>query len=161
MNILKIGAVALAIMPSLAAAQTISEGLRLAEVTFESVDTAGRGYVDMGNMENFRRLVFVSQDADDNHRVSLQEYLEWDYGFSNLAAETNRELAYITALKVVHSFWDLNGDGEVSEAEHRRSIMADFSRADLNNDAILSKEEFISGFSVLVALRAALKPDVQ
>ncbi len=58
----------------------------------------------------------------------------------------------------MHIFWDLDGDGEVTARENRKARAADFLRADLNNDAILDKNEFINGFSVFVALKAALKP---
>ncbi|MFV0643717.1 MAG: EF-hand domain-containing protein [Sphingomonadaceae bacterium] len=139
-------------------AQTQTEGRRLADLTFDTFDLSGRGYVDMGQMLEVQDLFFVSMDRDENDRVSLDEFLSWDYGFSNIAADTDREAAYRTALKVVHSFWDRNGDGEVSRRESRRAVFADFRRADVDDDGLLSREEFVGGFSVMVALRAALGP---
>ena len=61
-------------------------------------------------------------------------------------------------MKVVYGFWDRNGDGSITEGEHRKAIVADIERADLNGDAVLDKSEFLRGFSVLVAIRAALQP---
>ena len=40
----------------------------------------------------------------------------------------------------------------------RRGIR-DFRRADLNDDAILTKEEFPNGFLITSAIKAALKPE--
>jgi len=97
-------------------------------------------------------------DQDENGRLSLAEYLSWDYGMAVVAQEAGREDAYETALRVVFAFWDRNGDNAVSRTEHRQSLNFDFQRADANGDAVLTAEEFTSGFSVMVALRAAINP---
>lgn len=145
-------------MVTMTHAQSMPEGKRLAELTFESVEGSDKGYLDQGDMERMRGLIFQSMDGDGDKKLSLAEYLSWDFGFASLAEETNRALAYETALKVVFSFHDRDGDGAITETEHRKSIMADFRRADLDDDAILTKGEFLGGFSVLVAVRSALKP---
>lgn len=139
-------------------AQEISEGHKLAELTFESTDLNNRGYIDMGTMEEMRGLVFVSMDSNADEKLEVQEFLDWDYGFIQIAEESGRQMARETALRVVHSYWDLNADGEVTTTEHRKATVADFRRADLNDDAILTKDEFVGAYSVLVALRAALNP---
>jgi hypothetical protein len=36
----------------------------------------------------------------------------------------------------------------------------DFRRADLDDDARLTLDEFISGFPIIVAMRAAIQPDL-
>lgn len=140
-------------------AQTITEGQRLANLSFEMFDATGRGYIDMGQMLEVGESIFLSMDTDENGRISRSEMLSWDFGFVNIAASADRQVAYDTALKVVHSFWDRNGDAEVDRSESRQSAIADFRRADVDDNAVLSREEFIGGFSVMVALRAALKPD--
>lgn len=140
-------------------AQSASEGSQLAELSFEAVDRSENGFIDMGESHNFGGDVFVSMDADENDRLSEGEFLDWGYGFENLAEDHDKELAYRTALRVVFSFWDRDGDGEISRAEHRISVNRDFQRADLDGDALLSQAEFLGGFSVMVAIRVALKPD--
>ncbi|WP_315927717.1 EF-hand domain-containing protein [Mesorhizobium sp. SP-1A] len=147
-----------AFTPGLAIAKGLPEGHRLAELTFETFDTTGRGFIDLPQMLEIQQMVFASMDADGDGKISRNEMLQWDYGFSNLASENNRQTAYQTALKVLHSLWDLNDDGQVDETEFRKASIADFERADIDNDKLLSKKEFIRGFSVLVALRAALSP---
>jgi len=36
----------------------------------------------------------------------------------------------------------------------------DFRRADLDGDALLTQAEFIGGFPIMVAMRAAIRPDL-
>ena len=137
----------------------ITKGHALANLTFESISGSEKGYLLQGDMEAGRENIFVSMDADENGTVELPEFLGWGYGFENIAQDANKLLAYRTALKVVFSFWDRNSDGKLTQTEHRKAVISDFNRADLNGDAKLEKDEFVSGFSVLVAIRAALKPE--
>ena len=151
-------AVLLPFIATAAVAEEKTEGRRLAELTFESVDTSGRGFVDMGQMEAQRDLIFISMDANDDGRLTEEELTSWDYGFANIAEEQDKVLAYTTALRVVFDFWDRDGDGAITQTEHRKAIFADFERADINSDAVLDQDEFLNGFGIIVALRAALKP---
>jgi len=137
-----------------------NEGRRLAELAFSGLDTADRGHIDQGEFTNFGSDVFYSMDYDQNDSLSLDEFMNWDYGMSGVAEERGRVEAYETALRVVFAFWDRDGDGDVNRTEHRQSLNFDFQRADVNGDALLTQEEFTSGFSVMVALRAALDPNL-
>ncbi len=137
-------------------AQEVNEGRRLAETMFESLDGSNRGFVDMGEYSTFGADIFFSMDTDQDTRISLDEFMSWDFGMRMVAEERDRVAAYETALRVVFAFWDRNGDGLISRTEHRQSLAQDFQRADIDNDAVLSRDEFLSGFSVNVALRAAL-----
>ena len=149
-------AVAIVTATPFALAAEENEGRRLAQLAFQSIDVADRGYVDIGEFVTFGGDVFVSMDANDDDSLTLGEFMGWDYGMSGVAEERDRVDAYETALKVVFAFWDRDGDGEISRTEHRQAMNADFQRADNDNDAVLSEDEFLSGFSVMVALRAAL-----
>ncbi|WP_371169534.1 EF-hand domain-containing protein [Aliiroseovarius sp. 2305UL8-7] len=140
-------------------AETKPEGRNLAELSFASVDANGNGFIDMGENSNYGGDVFYSMDADDNGRLTEEEFLGWGFGYGSLAEESDKELAYRTALRVVFSFWDRDADGEITPTEHRKSLARDFQRADLDDDALLSESEYVRGFSVLVAIRAALKPE--
>ncbi len=159
MRFLLTGAVIAALTVSTHAhAQEEGEGRRLAQLAFSQLDTADRGFIDQGEFANFGSDVFLSMDSNQNDRLSLSEFLSWDYGMLPLAQEAGREAAYETALRVVFAFWDRNGNGEISKTEHRQSLNFDFQRADTTNDALLTEDEFTSGFSVMVALRAAINP---
>lgn len=139
--------------------QQSNVGRELAELGFTSADVHDRGFLDMGDFLDFGDNVFVSMDYDENNKISLEEFMAWDYGLRPLSVERGLEQAYDTALKVVFSFWDRNGDGQISRTEHRRSLIRDFQRADLDSSATLDKPEFFGGFSIMVALRAALAPN--
>lgn len=142
-----------------AIAEDMTEGRALAELSFEALDTTGKGYLHQGDMEEVRKNIFTSMDADESNSLEEEEFLSWGYGFQAIAEAEDKQLAYRTALRVVYSFWDRNSDGKITPAEHRRAVLVDFDRADLNDNSILEKAEFLGGFSVLVAIRAALKPE--
>jgi len=152
-----ISTIAVLAAPTLLAAQD-SEGRRLALLAFSQLDTAERGYIDQGDFTTFGSDVFFSMDYDESESLSLNEFINWDYGMLPLAQENGREDAYYTALRVVFAVWDRNGDNVISKTEHRQSLNVDFQRADTDNDAVLTSDEFTSGFSIMVALRAAIDP---
>ncbi len=143
--------------PAGALAQS-SEGRDLAKLAFQSVDQADRGYIDQGEFTTFGGDVFFSMDSNENNKLSLSEFLAWGFGMEMVAEEAGRADAYETAMRVVFACWDRNGDNEISRTEHRQSLLADFRRADTDNDAVLTEEEFLLGFSVNVAARAAINP---
>lgn len=155
---MKLTTLSLALALAIPGAAFAQEGKALAELSFESVDTAGRGYVDLGEFTNFGGDVFVSMDSDDNGKIVLDEFMNWGFGMAQVAEDMDQQRAYDTARRVVFAFWDRNGDGEMSRTEQRQSLVSDFQRADLDNDMTLDKDEYLNGFSINVALRAALKP---
>lgn len=132
-------------------------GKDLAEMSFESVKNADHDYIDMGDVEAFRKNIFLSMDQDDNTKLTFEEFFEWDYGFKLIAEETNKSIQFETAMKIVFSLWDLDNNNEISNTEHRKAMIIDFNRADLNADGILSKEEYLRGFLTNIAFKAALK----
>lgn len=140
--------------------QTKTEGRETAELTFASIDRGAKGFVHQGDLEAFRSDVFVSMDADDNRKLTYTEFSAWDPGFSVIAAKENKTDAFITATKIIFSIWDRNADGHITEAEMRFAMASDFRRADVNDDAILSEDEFLNNFAIIVAMRAAIRPDL-
>lgn len=146
------------ILASSAFAEEKTEGRLLAELAFDSVDSEGRDFIDMGEFTNFGMSVFAGMDYDDNDKITLKEFMAWDIGMKPIAEQAGRIAAYETALRVVFAFWDRNGDGDISKTEHRQSMASDFRRADGDKNAILTKEEFTTGYSVMIAMRAAINP---
>lgn len=136
------------------------EGRLIGETIFASVDQSENGQIHMGDLEAFRSLVFAGMDSDDDGNVEYAEFSEWDPGFAYVAEQAGRKDAYTTASKIVFSFWDKNGNGKLTQREMRLAMNADFRRADQNDDALLSQEEFIQGFPIMVAMRAAIRPDL-
>jgi len=152
---------ALALMLAGIAAPAFAEeapafGREVAEQTFASIDEEGRGYIHMGDMERFR----AGMDYDNDLKVTFEEFSAWDTGFGEAAEEEGRPDAFITATKIVFSFWDRNADFVLTDGEMRSSINADFQRADIDDDGLLSQEEFLQSFGIIVAMRAAIRPDI-
>lgn len=145
--------------PSLADSHK-TEGRLTAELTFSSIDRNANGYIHQGDLEVFRSDVFASMDSDENSRLTYDEFSAWDPGFSAIAEKTGKADAYMTATKIVFAFWDRDGDGAITESEMRHAMNADFRRADINDDAALSEDEFLKGFTIIVAMKAALRPDL-
>lgn len=142
-----------------AQSEALSEGQRLARLAFKSVDANGKGYLHTGDIESYREGVFLSMDADESASIEVSEFIGWDFGFINEANDLGKRAEYDTALKTVFTIWDRDGDGSISEAEHRFALRADFDRMDINGNSILEEDEFLRGFSVMAAIRAALKQD--
>ncbi len=158
-------AAALMMMPAAVQADDLAaepgiEGRHIAERLFATMDRAGRGTVDMGEVQGFGASVFAGMDYDGDDRVTYREFAGWDPGFAAVAAEQGRADAHVTASKIVFAFWDRDGDDEIALREMRFAMTADFRRADLDQNALLTETEFIRAFPVIVAMRAAIRPDL-
>ncbi|MCR9136361.1 MAG: signal transduction protein [Alphaproteobacteria bacterium] len=137
-----------------------TDGRLTSELTFSAIDRHDNGYIHQGDLEAFRSDVFASMDYDDDKRVTYEEFAAWDPGFSALADEKGKSDAYVTATKIVFAFWDRDRDGEITESEMRHAMNADFRRADIDDDAVLTEDEFLNGFIIIVAIKAAIRPDL-
>lgn len=135
-------------------------GRIVAETTFASIDANDKGYIHLGDMEQFRASVFAGMDFDDSGTVTYDEFASWDPGFGFVAADAGSPEAYTTATRIVFSFWDRDGDDALTESEMRFAVNSDFRRADINDDATLTEDEFLRGFGIIVAFRAAIRPDI-
>lgn len=131
-------------------------GRELAELIYGSIEDNPNGAADMGEFVSFGQDIFISMDSDESGSVDLSEFTAWDFGFNFIAEDEGQQRAYETAHKVLFAFWDRDADGEISRAEYNNSMVTDFRRADTNNDALLSRDEFLSGYVINVAYRAAI-----
>ena len=138
-----------------------TDGHVTAKLTFASIDQHSKGYIHQGDLEIFRDSVFAGMDKNEDGAVTYPEFRSWDPGFSYLAEEKGKVENYNTAIRVVFAFWDRDGDGKISTAEMRHAMNADMRRADLNDDAVLTEDEFLKGFTIIVAVRAAFRPDIK
>lgn len=148
-------------LSGVALSQDMNAGKELAIIAYKSIDEKDRGYIDMAQFHIFGENVFVSMDADDNESIDLEEFLFWDIGMKPIAEERGASKELTTAMRVVHSFWDRNGDGKITHAEYRSSAINDFRRADIDDNAILTQDEFLSGYIIMKAIRAAIAPSVK
>ena len=136
------------------------EGRQVAETIFASMDQGGRGHVTTADIERFRESAFAGMDENGDGSVNYPEFAGWDPGFARVAEDLGRSEAHVTATKIVFAFWDRDGDGVLEGQELRASMAHDFRRADLDDDARLTLDEFLSGFPIIVAMRAAIRPDL-
>lgn len=136
------------------------EGRVVGNAIFDTMDLTDRGAVHMGEIEDFRSRVFLGMDSDASRRVTYEEFAMWDPGFAQIAADLGRSGAYTTASKIIFAFWDRDANGDLDEAEMRLAMTSDFRRADLDDDGLLTRAEFIQGFPIMVAMRAAIRPDL-
>ncbi|MEO9825139.1 MAG: hypothetical protein ABJF50_12055 [Paracoccaceae bacterium] len=135
-----------------------NEGRRIAEDSFKFIAGSERGWIDQGTFLKAGGDVFAAMDYDQDLKLTLGEFLVFDIGMREVAEKAGRLDAHETAMRVVFAFWDRDGDGQVSSSEHKRSLSYDFQRADIDDNARLNLDEYISGFTVMVALRAAINP---
>ena len=131
-------------------------GRDLAELIYGSIEDNPNGEADMGEFVAFGEDIFISMDTDESSSVDPMEFMAWDFGFNFIAEDEGQQRAYETAQKVLFAFWDRDANGEISRTEYHNSMVADFRRADTNNDAFLSRDEFLSGHVINVAYRAAI-----
>jgi len=130
---------------------------QIEEMGFAAIDTGNRGSLNTGAITAYMNLVFASMDSNDDKKVTIEEYMDWDLGASLIAEEAGKKDLYTAAKKIIFFYRDGDGDGSLTETEYRNSILRDFRRADRNGDGLLSKEEFSQQFTEIAALRAALK----
>ena len=131
-------------------------GRELAELVYGSIEDNPEGTADMGEFVNLGRDIFVSMDYDENQSIDFGEFTEWDFGFNFIAEDEGQKRAYVTAQRILFSFWDRDADGEISKNEYHQSMVSDFRRADTDNNAFLTRDEFLSGYIINVAYRAAI-----
>ena len=141
---------------SVAQSDEKTPGRELAEIIFGSMEISPTSGADMGEFVSFGSDIFVSMDYDDNGSVNLEEFTAWDFGFNFIAEDEGQQRAYETAQKIVFAVWDHDGDGDISQREYHKSMVSDFRRADTDDDAFLTRDEFLTGYVINVAYRAAL-----
>ncbi len=141
---------------SMAQSEEMTPGRELAEIIFGSMEISPTTGADMGDFVSFGSDIFVSMDYDDSGSVNLEEFTDWDFGFNFIAEDEGQKRAYETAQKIVFAVWDHDGDGDVTQHEYHKSMVSDFRRADTDDDAFLSRNEFLNGYIINVAYRAAL-----
>ncbi|WP_136442243.1 signal transduction protein [Pacificoceanicola onchidii] len=141
---------------AIAQSEAPTPGRQLAEVIFGSIEDNPEGAADMGEFVKFGQEIFVSMDYDEDGSVDLGEFTDWDFGFNFIAEDEAQERAYETAQKTLFAIWDHDGNGEIGRQEYHKSMMWDFRRADTDDNALLTRDEFLSGYVVNLAYRAAI-----
>ncbi|QPH54812.1 EF-hand domain-containing protein [Pontivivens ytuae] len=148
---------ALLLNPALA--QTLPQhdaGRAMGENFAQRIDADTDGIIGEGELLSFGEGVFASIDTDGDGTVSLAEMRDWRYGMADLAEFRERTQAYETSIAVLFDMFDRNNDGSVSVAEHEHALRMSSRYADLDEDGVLSWDEYLEGFIFNIAMRNAL-----
>ena len=157
---IKTGVFAMAIFmmsPVLGLAQD-TPGQALAALTFKQIDADADQSVTLAELQGFGVDVLTSMDADDDVSITMPEFQAWDFGFVDIADEADKMEGYGTAQRMMFDLWDRDNDQKITADEMQAAMAREAAYADLDGNNALSADEFVTGFGMMVALRAALKP---
>ena len=150
--ILTCAALCLSAAPALALDTDLEE---LNRAVFDSVDKNGDGLLSLREVDQFRRDVMLSQDADDDGIVTREEHLAWDMGWAYLAEARGVAARYWRAREAVFEAWDQNSDGALNEGEQHLSQAKDFYTAGKPNNEPLDYEAFKTGLQIMAEMNGA------
>ncbi|UWR42389.1 signal transduction protein [Phaeobacter inhibens] len=142
--------------PLAAQSTETTPGQELSDLIFGSIGDGSTAEIDMGQFVDFGRSIFTSIDSNEDGAIAQGEFIEWDFGFEFIADEKGRQQAFQAARNILFANWDRNSDGTIDLREYHRAMAWDYRRADTNDDAFLSREEFLRGYTVIKTYRAAL-----
>lgn len=142
--------------PTFAESQVLTKGRALSEAIFGSIESNSKGSVDMGDFMKFGKSIFSSMDTNEDSNIEFKEFTGWDFGFDFIAEDAGQKAAYATAQRIIFAYWDNDRDGTISRKEFHNSLAADYRRADIDNDAFLTRQEFLDGYIVIDTYRAAI-----
>ena len=134
-------------------------GKELAELTFAQIDANSDQNADREELKAMAASVFASMDADASGSVSVAEFQAWDFGFVNIAEDAGKLEGFGTAQKIVFDLWERDNDQQLTLEEMKSAMEREVAYADINSDGEVSKDEFLMGFSINIAYRAAIKTE--
>ncbi|MEM0947260.1 MAG: signal transduction protein [Pseudomonadota bacterium] len=144
----------LTLMATVSSAQAWESGQELSEVIFENIDTTGNGALDNGEISDMSESIAFSADSDGDEQITLDEFTAWDFGFAFLAENEGGGDTFAAVKRVMFAVADLDGDGAIDAREWRLNTRWNFERADLDGDALLTEDEFLTGWTPIVMLKA-------
>lgn len=118
-----------------------------------AMDVDRDGRISSIEMEMAGREIFVSMDADGDHRLTRREMVDWPHGFGRLASFRGRDAQFASAMTTVFDLMDTDRDLAIDRAEHSAGLAVASRLADRDGDARLSLTEFREDFIVITALR--------
>ncbi|WP_180888067.1 signal transduction protein [Ruegeria sp. THAF57] len=129
----------------------------MADTIFGEVDKHPNSSIDKGEFLDFGRSVFTSMDSNEDKSVDFEEFSTFDFGFKAIAQDAGRPEAYDTAQRILFAMFDRDGNLSIAVVEFEAVMNADFHKADLDNDENLTRAEYLDGYMINIAYRAALE----
>lgn len=148
---LVIAAAALAVFagPALASSHGGGQGGKMGGHFIENWDIDGDGTVTLEEVMERRSDVFASFDADEDGKLSGEEYDVFDEARANDIKEMgggmgqgNGNGAGNPANGMKREFTDMDKDGFVTREEFMASTPGWFTRMDKNGDGVVTKDDF-------------------
>lgn len=118
---------------ALPVAAVTNDWKELSGLAFKSIDDDWNGVVTRSEYSNIGDDVFVSMDGNSSGSLSLSEFYACGFGLRDTAKMAGQAEAFNTAMRVVFALWDCDADN------------------------LITKQEYRSGFSVIVAAEAAIQ----
>ena len=114
---------------------------------FAFVDTNHDGYVSSSEHEVYTRMLFDEMDGQPgDDRLTVDEIMANEQKFVRHVFTTGNILgpAQLTTKEKIQRL-DANQDGVISQTEHANGAAAKFQHMDINNNGVLTWEEFDAG----------------
>lgn len=124
---------------------------------FQSSDLNGNGFLSPSEAAAFMNLSLVSQDADEDGRLSLEEFQAWDAGFLAVATANGVVENYTAQKAALFNAWDSDRDGYLVFAEFEDGIRRDFGAVPKAEEGHVTPGEF-ADVAFVKNLAAAAEP---
>ena len=125
---------------------------------FASRDADGDGHISADEATDFAALAFFSMDSNEDARITLAEFQDWDLGFDHLASANDRSEQMASTKKAIFAQADADNDARVSMMELKVHVSRDFADADADGDGQLTRIEASTGSPWVVSLVRAAQP---
>lgn len=147
---------ALCLIAAPVAAQTPDAARAQGELIAQAIDANSDSVIAPDEMAAYGTIVFDTLDIDADGILLRDETAAFRFGMTEIAEFRGRKQAYDTAQSIVFDIFDRDNDGEVTRNEHEHGFRRAFRFADLDEDGLLTMREYLEGFILNIAMRAAL-----
>ncbi|MEM7644381.1 MAG: hypothetical protein AAF366_17925 [Pseudomonadota bacterium] len=139
------------------AAATVDAARAAIEAQAAELDTDHDDLIDRGEIKAAAMAGFPTFDVDGSGDIDPREFAEWPFGFYDMARHRDRAGEYRAAFGTVFDIFDHSGDSLLDRREFRTAMLRALDDADSDGDGTTSREEFLQGFVLNVALRHAMQ----
>ena len=143
-------------MAAMAQSEAPNLGRELAELIYGSIEDNPEGAADMGEFVNFGRDIFVSMDHNESGSVDFSEFTDWD-----LDSTSSQKMRVSNAPTRPHKKSSLRS-GIVMQTAQSAGVSITLRWSPTSGALtptmmlFLTREEFLSGYLVNLAYRAAI-----
>jgi Ca2+-binding EF-hand superfamily protein len=100
------------------------------------------GTITWADVEELRKTIFETFDADGDGALSNEEYTNFDKARAEAAGKDASSLLLRAVSGLGRENTDLNLDGSVTRSELETALRSWFERVDTNKDGVIAKGEY-------------------